>query len=114
MNESRHHQRGALTERQVDHDVVRTEVRVDVALVVHEQRLGRTLPQRLAVSHRRIYAPRARHRARDRARRKVRDRGLTQASVFTVAPAVLTSAGTVGSFRDQNQTLMKVDVRSIA
>ena len=39
---------------------------------------------------------------------------LTQASVFTVAPAVLTSAGTVGSLRDQNQTLMNVDVRSIA
>lgn len=94
---------------------MRTEVRVDVALVVDEQRLRSTLPQRLKVSHRSKCALAERDIAPEQARRrKMRNWGLTQASVFTVAPAVLTSAGTVGSLRDQNQTLMKVDVRSMA
>lgn len=39
---------------------------------------------------------------------------LTQASVLTAPPAFTTSAGTVGSFRAQNQTLMKEEVRSEA
>lgn len=38
----------------------------------------------------------------------------TQLLVSTVVPPALTSAGTLAAFRDQNQTLMNVSVRSIA